>query len=340
MRQKPNRKSITIQDVAKAAGVSVSTVSRVLNNKVDVSFETFEKVQLVIEELKYASSLAARGMRSHRTNVIGLVLPDVTSPYCIEIMHGVNQVIAESDYHLLIYTNGNFRKFQSDNQESQFVMLINGSIADGVIVVTPQSNNFSTTAPLVIIDPNHEEPDSPAIFSTNYEGALGVIKYLTGLGHRRIGYITGRLDLISSAQRFQGYKDGLAAAGIAFDETLIQIGDFTTETAAICTQKLLALSVRPSAIFASNDMSAMGVYQTAKQAGVCIPQDLSVIGFDNLREAAFLSPPLTTIDQSIKEMGVIATKSIIKLLSGETLENKLHILPTKLIIRESCRAMI
>lgn len=340
MRQKPNRRSITIQDVAKTAGVSVSTVSRVLNDKDDVAFETFEKVQRVIDELKYASSLAARGMRSHRTHVIGLVMPDVASPYCIEIMAGVNRVISQSDYHLLIYTNGDFKKYNNENQESQFVMLINGSITDGAIVVTPQTTNFFTTAPLVIVDPNHEAPDSPAILSTNREGALDAMNYLIRLGHQRIGFITGQLHLLSAVHRLQGYKDGLAAAGIAVDEDLIQTGDFTTETAAFCTRKLLALNQPPTAIFASNDMSAMGVYQTAQLVGVCIPKDLSVIGFDNLREATFLKPPLTTIDQSIPEMGAIATELLIKLLKGETLEKKLHILTTTLVIRESCRPLI
>ena len=339
MKTRPNRKSVTIQDVARTAGVSVSTVSRVLNDKDDVSFETFEKVQQVIEDLQYASSLAARGMRSHRTNVIGLLLSDVVSPYSIEIMRGVNQVIANSDYDLLIYTNGDVKKYRKGNRETQFVMLINGSITDGVIVVTPATMNFSRHAPLVIIDPNNESGDFPGVIATNREGALSAMNYLTGLGHRRIGYITGRLELISSIQRLQGYRDGLAAAGIQEDEALIKVGDYQTERACECATELLSLPDRPTAIFAANDMSAMGVYQAAKEACLRIPEDLSVVGFDNLLESAFFDPPLTTVDQFIPEMGAIAAEIMVSLLKGDVPTKKVHIVPTQLIVRDSCRPL-
>ncbi|MBN1265924.1 MAG: LacI family DNA-binding transcriptional regulator [Anaerolineales bacterium] len=333
------RKSVTIQDVAEAAGVSVSTVSRVLNDKDDVAAETYEKVQQVVHELGYVSSLAARGMRSRRTNVIGLIMPDVASPYSIEVLQGVNRAIAQLDYDLIVYTNGDVRKNASAYQESYFVSLLNGNVTDGVIVVTPAATNFSTTAPVVAIDPNNESPECPAIISTNLEGALQVMEYLIGLGHRRIGFITGRLELVSANLRLQGYKEGLAQVGIPYDETLIQVGDYTTETSLLCTRALLALENPPTAIFASNDMSAMGVYQAAEEMGKRIPRDLSVVGFDNLRESAFLDPKLTTIDQSIPEMGYIATELIVKLIKGENLDSILFHIPTKLVIRDSCRDM-
>jgi LacI family transcriptional regulator len=333
------RKSVTIHDVAKAAGVSVSTVSRVLNDKDDVAPETYERVQRVISELGYVSSLAARGMRSRQTNVIGLIMPDVASPYSMVVMQGVNRAIAQLDYDLIVYTNGDIRKNASADQESYYVSLLNGNVTDGVIVVAPAATNFSTVAPVVAIDPNNESPECPAIISTNRDGALQAMTYLTGLGHRRIGFITGRLDLVSASRRLQGYKDGLAASGISLDEELIQIGDFTTETAVGCTRALLSLNNPPTAIFAANDMSAMGVYWAAEELGVQIPEELSVVGFDNLREAAFLSPALTTVDQFIAEMGYIAVEMIVKLVNGETLESDLHKIPTELVVRESCREM-
>ncbi|MFC1997999.1 LacI family DNA-binding transcriptional regulator, partial [Chloroflexota bacterium] len=184
-----NRKSITIHDVAAAAGVSVSTVSRVLNDKDDVSAQTYERVQHVIRELGYASSLAARGMRSLTTNVIGLIMPDVAEPFSYSILQGVNRAIAQLDYDLIVYTNGDISKNTSADQESYYVSLLNGSITDGVIVVTPAATNFSTAAPVVAIDPNNESPECPAIISTNRKGALEAMQYLTGLGHRRIGFI-------------------------------------------------------------------------------------------------------------------------------------------------------
>jgi LacI family transcriptional regulator len=333
---KRSRRSITILDVAKAAGVSVSTVSRVLNNKDDVALETFEKIQAVIEELGYASSLAARSMRSHRTNVIGLIMPDVSSAYCIEVMQGVNRVISQLDFDLIIYTNGDIQKYSTADQERHYVMLLNGSIADGVIVVAAATTNFSTNAPIVIIDPNNECPDFPAIISTNREGALAAMTYLTGLGHRRIGFIAGRMDLLSANQRLQGYKDGLAASQLPLDLSLIKVGDYTTEKSYDCARQLLSLPVPPTAIFASNDMSAIGVYQAANEMGFCIPGDLSVVGFDNIRDASVLTPKLTTIDQSISQMGTIATEMVVKLVRGEILESNLHTIHTQLIVRDSC----
>ena len=333
-----NRKAITIYDVAAAAGVSVSTVSRVLNDKDDVSEETYARVQKVISELGYASSLAARGMRSRRTNVIGLIMPDIAEPYSVAVMRGVNRAITKIDFDLIVYTTGDIRKYSTPDQESYYVSLLNGSITDGLIVVTLAATSFSTAAPVVVIDPNNESPKCPAIISTNHDGALEAMKYITSLGHRRIGFITGRLDLVSANRRFQGYRVGLAAAGIPLSDELIQIGDYSTEVAVDCAKRLLFLDDPPTAIFASNDMSAMGVYQAAQEAGVRIPEDLSVIGFDNLRDSAYLEPKLTTIDQFIPKMGTIAVEMLVKLITGQTLVNDLYKIQTQLVVRNSCCA--
>src|SRR6185503_7900281 len=332
----------TIRDVASRAGVSVTTVSRVLNGKDDISDETSRKVLAVVQDLGYVSSLAARGMRSHKLNLIGLILHDVASFYSQEIMRGVNRVIANLDKDLIIYTSGGLDRENVAQHERYYVALLNGSITDGAIVVTPTATQFTTHAPLVIIDPNTEASDHPAIISTNLEGAQAAMNYLTGLGHRRIAHIAGEMKLISANQRLQGYKDGLAAAGIPLDQDLIEIGDYTTETAVICARKLLSLPDLPTAIFAANDVSAMGVYQAARELGLQIPGDLSVIGFDNLREAAQLNPPLTTIDQSLEKMGIIATEMLVELVKGKSLsinhaeKGNLYKIPTQLIIRDSC----
>lgn len=335
----PRRNSLTIHQVAKSAGVSVTTVSRVLNNKDDVSPETFERVNQVIQELGYTSNLAARSMRGRRTNLIGLIVPDVATPYISEVLKGVNRAIVQSDYDLLIYTSARAWNDNHVRQEPRHVMLLNGSIADGVVVVVPIALDFTSHAPLVIIDPNHASPQAPSIYATNYEGSRSVVDYLLSLGHRRIGYITGRPDLVSANQRLQAYKDGMMAAGISLDEALIQIGDYTTETAVQCAFTLLALKDRPTAIIGGNDMSAIGVYQAAAQAGLKIPQDLSVAGFDNITETTYLSPPLTTINQFISEMGSLAIEMVIRLIKGETLETSQCIIPTQLIVRDSCRSL-
>jgi LacI family transcriptional regulator len=333
------KRTVTIQDVAKEANVSVSTVSRVLNGKDDVALETIEMVRGVIRELKYTSSLAARGMRSLRTHVIGLIMPDVAGPYGFEILRGINRAIAQSDYDLIVYTTGDIRKYGTADQESRYVTLLNGSITDGVIVVTPVATDFSTDAPIVAIDPNNDSPDCLGIVATNQAGALAATTYLTGLGHRRIGHITGRLELVSASHRLQGYKDGLAASGIPLDENLIQIGDFTSETAVRCTRVLLSLDDPPTAIFAANDMAVMGIYQVAQTEGLRIPEDLSVVGFDNLPESTLLTPKLTTVDQFVMDMGSLAVEMLVKLVNGESFEKNLHEIPTQLVIRDSCRSV-
>ena len=200
---------MTIQDVAEAAGVSISTVSRVLNDKDDVAPETYQKVQGVIEELDYTSSLAARSMRSHKTNVIGLIMPDVGDPFSVQVMRGVNRVIAELDYDLIVYTSGDIKRESSADRERRHVSLLDSGITDGVIVVAPTATTFSTASPIIVVDPNKENLDDPAVIATNRAGALEAMECLISLGHRRIGFIGGRPELQSAVRRLRGYKDGL-----------------------------------------------------------------------------------------------------------------------------------
>jgi LacI family transcriptional regulator len=278
-------------------------------------------------------------MRSHKTNVIGLIMPDVEQPFPIQVMRGVNRAIAELDYDLIVYTSGGIKKNSSADRERHYVSLLNGSIADGVIVVTPVATTFSTDAPVVAVDPNNESPDCPAVIANNRIGAMAAMKYLISQGHRRIGFISGRPDLQSAIRRLQGYEDALRQANIPLAPELIQVGDYSTETGLVCARQLLDLPNPPTAIFAANDQSAMGVIEAAHKMGLRIPDDLSVVGFDDIPEAAFLRPALTTVDQSIDRMGYVATEMLICLIQGETLDGHLYKMPTQLVIRDSCRAI-
>jgi LacI family transcriptional regulator len=165
------------------------------------------------------------------------------------------------------------------------------------------------------------------------------MNYLIKLGHRRIGFIGGRQDLKSAERRLRGYQDSLTQAGLPIDPKLITQGDFTAASGLMCARYLLGLPNRPTAIFCANDQSALGTYQAAQEIGLSIPDDLSVIGFDNIPEAALADPPLTTIDQSIREMGMIATEMLVKLIQGEPLKSKTLQTSTRLILRDSCRAV-
>jgi len=329
------KRAVTIIDVAEAAGVSVSTVSRVINNKDDVSDETVLRVNQVISDLGYAQSLAARSMRSHQTDVIGMIMPDVDDPFSIEVMRGVNRAIIEQSFDLLIYTNGEIRKNNSATWEQQYVALLNSNVTDGVIIVTPMADRFSSASPVVSIDPSRNNPAGPAVISTNYHGALEAAEYLINLGHRRVGYIGGRMDLLSANRRQQGFEDAFKAANISLDPDLLVPGDFTSETGFKQARKLLSMKEPPTAIFAANDQSAKGVFRAAELFGLRIPDDLSVVGYDDIPEAEYLN--LTTVNQHINQMGYIGTQMLFMLIQGDELESPVYKVNTELVIRGSCK---
>lgn len=336
MRKK--RRTVTIQDVAKTAGVSVSTVSRVLNGKADVASETQERILSVIDDLGYTTNLAARSMRSRKKNLVGLIMPDIEYPFAIEVMKGVNRAIAESEFDLLVYTTGDVRKSGRAFHEKKYVSLLTNSISDGILLVAPVAGEFNIDAPIVSIDPLASNPNYPAVHATNYQGAMDAVEYLLGLGHRRIGYISGRAELESSNRRLQGYRDALEKAAIPIDEQLIAPGDYTTATGVSGARELLSLVNPPSAIFASNDQMAMGVYQVAEEMGLRIPEDLSVVGFDNITESKYMG--LTTVDQFISEMGYVATQILIKIINGFPIEDQTYRMQTRLVVRNSCREVV
>jgi LacI family transcriptional regulator len=336
MSQKP---SITIQDVARAAGVSVSTVSRVLNDKDDVAAATYEKVQHTIQELGYTSNLAARSLRSHKTNTIGLIALDLNDPFAIQVLLGINQAIETFGYDLILYASGNRGDNTRAAWEQRHVSLISGSVADGVIIITPAAITFPATGPLVAVDPHSGNTDYPTVIATNRAGALEMMDYLTGLGHRRIGFIGGREELKSANQRRRGYEDGLQKAGIPVDAELIQQGDFRRETGHLRARELLGLPNPPTAIFAANDESAIGTIEAAREAGLRVPEDLSVAGFDDIPEASYITPALTTVEQPMKKMGHIATEMLVNLIQDEKTTVQVHEVATRLVIRDSCRGI-
>ena len=331
---------VTIRDVAREAGVSVSTVSRVLNDKDDVAPETAQSVRRVIEELGYASSMAARSLRSRTTNVVGLIVPDLWHPFTSLVIKGISQEVAAQRYDLLAYASAGRNVNALASWEQQLVARLNGSVTDGIIVVTPNAAQYRTAFPLVAVDPHQANTDFPAIISTNYQGVNEAMSYLVALGHRRIGFITGRPALHSSSRRLEGYINGLAQAGIPVDPDLISTGDYARARAIECARCLLSLADPPTAIMAASDETAFGVYAVAAERHLRIPEDLSVVGFDNIVESAFTDPPLTTVDQSIEKMGVLAAEIVLKLIQGQPWESRLNKVPTRLVIRQSCRPIV
>jgi LacI family transcriptional regulator len=275
-------------------------------------------------------------MRRRTSNVIGLILPEVTEPFDVEIIKGVGAAIRGSGYDMLIYTSGSPTLSARASWELEQLALLSGGLTDGCIVVTPSAPLFPDNNRIVVIDPLGDGANVPSVTARNRVGALFVMEYLSGLGHRRIGFVGGRPDTLSAIRRFAGYRDGLGIAGIPFDETLTHGGDYTRESGRAAAQALLGLPERPTAIFAANDETAFGVIEVAAEMGLRVPQDLSVVGFDNIPETLLATPRLTTVDQSVQEMGRLATLMLIDLLRGEAPAEQLVKVPTRLLVRESC----
>jgi LacI family transcriptional regulator len=342
--------SVRIQDVAREAGVSVSTVSRVLNSRYGVADDTYQRVRKVIDDLGYSSSLAAKSMRG-RTNVIGVVIFNLSLSFNTEIVRGIDQFVQANSYDLMVYTSNRANHRDDPAWERKVVAQLNGSIVDGIVVVTPTETNLPTNHPIVVIEPC-ELGEFPAVLSTNRAGTREAAEYLIELGHRRIGFIGGNPLLLSAHQRQQGYEDALAAAGIPLDPDLMMVGDYSRERGVDAARSLLTLDEPPTAIMAANDQAAFGVLDVAAELGIRVPQQLSVIGFDNTPESAFTSPPLTTVNQSLMDMGSLGAELLIRLIEskdgtnrnrknrdgeGGDVENRLYELPTELIRRASCQ---
>ena len=330
--------TIRIQDVARAANVSVSTVSRVLNGKYGVAPDTYQRVRKIIDELGYSSSLAARSMRG-RTNVIGVLTFILSLPFNTAVIRGIEEGAQAHGYDLLVYTcyRGNHK--DEPGLEHKAVAQLNGTIVDGMIVITPTTVNIPNSHPLVTIEPAGEG-HYPSVLANNRVATRDAIHYLIQLGHRRIGFLGGDPVLLSARQRRQGYEDALRQAGLPIEPELFVDGNYLRDEAMRAATKLLSLPERPTAIMAANDESAFGVLEIAKQKRIRVPQDLSLIGFDNVPESIYTSPPLTTVDQNLVGLGRRASDLVVRMLDGFPVENEIVQLPARLVVRESCCARV
>jgi LacI family transcriptional regulator len=330
---------VTIEDVASRAGVSIASVSRVVNGRCGVSLATIERVRGVVEELGYESSLVARSLRSVRTNVIGILVSEI-EPFSAELLKGAARGLHGSAFELVVYCGGSHRE---EGWERRSLSRLSGTLADGIILVTPTVVRVAASQPVIAVDPHVGGGTMPVIDAENFEGAGSATRHLIELGHRRIGFLAGRPDLVSARKREQGYRAALAEAGIELDPGLVRVGGFLPETSARPARELLTLADRPTAIFAANDLSAIEVLRAASDLGLSVPDDLSVVGFDNIPESALTDPPLTTVDQSIQSLGHEAVRLLIDLIEHRERpegEGPIHItLPTQLVVRRSTRAV-
>jgi LacI family transcriptional regulator len=331
---------VTIVDVAREAGVSYATVSRVINNKGYINPETREKVLRAVTKLGYVVNQQARSLAGGRSQVVGLVVRDLGTSYIGEIIHGIDEELANASYDLMLYTT-----HRRKTRESTYVATLTQGLADGLLLVLPREPGAYIETlrrhgfPYVLIDHQGIDEAGPSVGATNRQGGYDATRYLLELGHRRIGFITGSLDLGCSIDRMAGYHAALAESGVPADPALIRQGDFMQPAGYAGARELLMLPQRPTAIFASNDVSAFGVMEAARDCGLRIPEDISIVGFDDIPQASHVNPPLTTVRQPLEQMGRVATRMLLETIVDRQRPVARVELPTELVLRASCRSI-
>jgi LacI family transcriptional regulator len=326
---------VTIGAIAKEAGVSVPTVSRVLNGRTDVAPQTRARVEELLRRRGYRRRLSRSRTRAR---LIDLVFPDLDSPWAVEILRGVEDVAHAAGVGTVV--SATHRRAEPARQ---WLHNLRARASDGVILVTSTLESPLLTElqrhdiPLVAVDPvGGPTLDAPTIGATNWAGGLAAMEHVLALGHRRIGIIAGPPDVLCSRARLDGYRAALAAAGVDSGDVPVEEGDFSNQSGFDCARALLTVaSEPPTAIVASSDQMAFGAYEAVRQRGLRIPDDLTVVGFDDLPESRWSSPPLTTVRQPLAEMGALAARTVLRLAAGEDVDSPRVELATSLIERES-----
>ena len=329
----PGRNGTTIAVIAREAGVSAPTVSKVINGRADVAPATRRRIEAAIR--KHGYQKRARPGRS--APLLELIFHELESEWALEIVRGVERVAGRHQLAVVL------TEMQGRRRPGQG--WIEGALARrpmGVIAVfsdvseTMRDQLRSRGIPFVVVDPAGEPlHDTPSIGATNWNGGLAATRHLLGLGHRRIGVIGGPAGVLCSRARVDGFRAAMDEAGVPIDPTLVSHGAFQVDEGIAAGRRLLARRDRPSAIITGNDLQALGVYQAAREARLHVPEDLSVVGFDDLPIARWVSPPLTTVRQPLIEMAEAAAEVVVALARGEEPPQTRIELATELIVRES-----
>lgn len=328
-------RAVTISDIAAQAGVSMPTVSRVLNRRSDVAPHTRERVEQLLREHGYRRRGAPQA--DGRAWLIDLVFDDLNSPWAVEVIRGVEEAAHAAGAGTVVSA---IHRRRSSARE--WLQNLRARASDGVILMTTaldpdlHEELRRLHVPAVVVDPaGLPDLDVPTIGATNWAGGLAATEHLLGLGHRRIGFVSGRPGLWCSRARLGGYRAGLESAGLDVDPDLITPGDFDYASGFSGGTQLLELDDPPTAVFAASDEMALGVYEAARKKGLRVPEDLSIVGFDDLPQAQWGSPPLTTVRQPLEEMGRYAVHTVMRLLAEGRLESTKIELATEIVVRES-----
>ena len=330
--------AVTSEDVAHLAGVSRATVSYVVNNGPrPVAHETRQRVLQAIQKLGYQPNAVARNLRMQRSSTLGLIVPDTHNPYFSEVARGIERIAFEHGYTVFLCHSG------SDLAcEIKYIDMLHAQRVAGIIWIpgtadfTPYQRLSGYGIRTVIIDRLVSNDKVPAVTADNYHGGILATKHLLDLGHRRIGYISRPVDLSHSKGRFQGFQAALQQAGIGYDPDLVVKGGFMLEDGKRAVQQLLALDEPPTAIFAYNDIMAIGALRALHEHGLRVPEDFSLVGFDDIAQASFTCPALTTVYLPKYEMGQLGAELLISLIEKKKPDaSVLAPLDVELVVRES-----
>lgn len=332
---------ITIRDVAREAGVSVATVSRVLNNSGPVHEHTRRRIDEVAKRLRYTPNGAARTLSTRRTQTVGVLLPDLYGEFFSEVIRGIDQVVQEAGWHLLVSSSHNERA------EIEAALQVMRGRVDGLVVMSPDldahalAQNLPDRLPVILLNCEVEDRVYDSLNIDNHGGACAMVQHLLALGHRRIGLITGPTRNHDARERLRGAREALESAGVAADPSLVLEGDFSESSGHAAMQRLLEVDSAPTAVFALNDSMAVGGLSALGEAGVRVPEQMAVAGFDDIPIARYVSPPLTTVRVSIPELGSRATRRLFEAMASRNgHERRQDLLLTELVVRRSCGASV
>jgi len=326
----------TINDIARRVGLSKASVSRALNGKQDVDPETRKRVLKVATQLGYVASASARALSNGRSNCLGLLVPTLTWPWILEVLRGVAEEIERSGYSLILYTTSG-----GEDSEREFMsQVVPAGAVDGLALVIPLGmleyieRLAKGGLPIVVVDDRGHYPDLPTVATTNIEGGRSATRHLIDKGRRRIAMLNGPHDFGCNRDRLEGYKSALQKAGLQFDPKLVVDSDFKETGGASAMTTLLAADPNLDGVFVANDVMAFGAMRALRNAGRRVPDDVAVVGFDDIPASAMTHPPLTTVRQPLYEMGRTAASMVMAAVRGESITKRIE-LPTSLVVRES-----
>ena len=333
---------ITIKDIARKANVAVSTVSRALNNKTDINPKTREKILKIMDECGYNPNSVARGLVMQKLFTLGLIIPDISNPFFAEIAVGIEKKAKELGYSVIFCnTNNEYRT------EIESVRLMKGKMVDGLIVSLSEDckNEIEVlnriNIPVVQIDRKIPGVNSPGIYINNKTSAYNATKYLIELGHRKIAHFTGNLKTQTGIDRLEGFRLAAREANIADNDIYIEEGKYNIDSGKESMRKLIRCNNLPTALFAASDLQAVGALYVANKSGIDVPDELAIVGHDDIDLSYLVHPNITTFEQPKKEIGQLAVEMILEEINNKNQDRKRVcediILDTKLVIRESTK---